>query len=66
MYSNADLERLAHRYLRLRYALPPGTRFYDFLQCHRYYEAYALKRLRNWHENPRIASLAYHSPITLN
>jgi len=66
MHSYDQLERLAKRYRRLRYALPRGTRFYDYVQCPDYYEKRAADVLRDWHDNPRIASLAHSTPIILN
>lgn len=66
MYSNRRIHRLAERYRRLRYALPRGTRFYDFLQRPGYYEAQALDVLRDWQDNPRVTPMARHHTITLN
>jgi hypothetical protein len=64
--SNRRLDELGRRYQRLRHALPHGTRFYDYVQCPNYYEKRAADVLRDWHDNPRIASLAHCTPITLN
>ena len=66
MHSYEQMERLAKRYRRIRYALPRGTRFYDYVQRPGHYDQKAQDVLRDWHDNPRIASLAHHTPITLN
>ena len=64
--SNRKLHELGWRYRRLRRALPPGTRFYDYVQRPAYYDQRAADVLRDWHERLRIANLAYCTPITLN
>lgn len=58
------LEYWANEYRRLRYALPRGTRFIDFLNLRDRYVQYAKKRLRDWSANQRLA--LGRVPIFLN
>lgn len=64
--THKQIEYWAKEYRRLRYALPRGTTFYNFLMAPRRFAAYAQNQLRDWRDNPRIMPIAKHSPILLN